>query len=73
MVSLFREVEKREGYRMNKYHVPVTWTVEAHIEVEAESAEEATQIASSTSLDHFKDPEGLLHTLDVHEDYVMEI
>ena len=64
----------RDSYRiMKKYRVPVTWTVEAYTEVEAESEEDAIQIAFDTSLAHFEDPEGLLHTLDVHEDYVMEI
>ena len=58
---------------MKKYIVPVHWTICAHAEVEADSIEEAMDLATGIDLDLFDDPQYLQESFGVYEEDITEV
>jgi hypothetical protein len=59
--------------RVKKYIVPVHWTICAHAEVEAESIEEAMDLATGIDLDCFDNQEYLRESFGVYEEDIVEV
>ena len=59
--------------RVKKYIVPVHWTICANAEVEAESIEEAMDLATGIDLDLFDNQEYLRESFGVYEEDIVEV
>ena len=62
--------EKKET---KKFLVPVTWVVAAEIVVEAESEEEAMELANNVDLDCFENADYVGGSFDVDFDMIEEV